>query len=459
MDIERRSIDFIPETERYGSARRLFTLWFSNNLTLPSAVVGTLGLALGLNLFWTCVAIVLGNFIGQLFTSAHSAQGPHLGIPQMIQSRAQFGVFGAMVPLAVVCVSYTVTTAAFEIIGSGPLATISGLSSSSAIILLGAVTVIICFLGYELIHRLAFVMTIASGVLFAGGAIIMMKYHLPENAFNSAGFNFPAFLFMVTQAVSVSLGFGVYVADYSRYLPSNTPARSTYFYTFGGNFFGGSLVMIFGALLATVIPNAVENAGTAAASLFGAFQPIAYFVLVLSVLQINILNVYSTYMSVTSIFTGFKGQISLSNSTKFLLILGATTISTAIALATQENFFVFFSNILIGQLYFLVPWSSINLTDFYLVRKGAYSVEDMYDANGIYGRYNAPGIIAYIAAIISQIPFMGFSFYNGPMHQFIGADVAWIVGLVVPSIVYFLAMRGQRLRAARFSSAITPARF
>ncbi|MCV9940667.1 cytosine permease [Boseaceae bacterium BT-24-1] len=459
MDIERRSIDFIPETERYGSAWRLFTLWFSNNLTLPSAVVGTLGLVFGLNLFWTCVAIVLGNFIGQLFTSAHSAQGPHLGIPQMIQSRAQFGVLGAMVPLAVVCVSYTVTTAAFEIIGSGPLAAISGLSPSFAIVLFGAVTVIVCFLGYELIHRLAFVMTIASGLLFAGGAVLMLQHPLPENAFGSAGFNLPVFLLMVTQAVSVSLGFGVYVADYSRYLPSNTPTASTYFYTFSGNFLGGSLVMIFGALLANIVPDAVNNTGTAAASLFGVFQPVAYVVLVLSVMQINILNVYSTYMSMTSIFTGFRGQASLTNSTKFILILAATTISTAIALATQESFFVFFSNILIGQLYFLVPWSAINLTDFYLVRKGAYSVEDMYDVNGIYGRYNIPGLVAYASAIIAQVPFMGFSFYSGPMHQLIGADVAWVVGLVVPSIAYFLAMRGQRLRASRFSSAMTPARF
>lgn len=451
MDIEHRSIDFIPETERYGSARRLFTLWFSNNLTLPSAIVGTLGLVFGLNLFWTCVAIVVGNFIGQLFTSAHSAQGPHLGIPQMIQSRAQFGVIGAMVPLAVVCVSYIVTTAAFEIIGSGPLGTITGLSPSTAIVLIGSVTVIICFLGYELIHRLAFVMTIASGLLFAVGALLIFQYPFAENALSTEGFNLPVFLLMVTQAVSVSLGFGVYVADYSRYLPSNTPTASTYLFTFGGNFLGGSLVMIFGALLATVIPNAVNDAGTATASLFGSFQPIAYVVLVLSVLQINVLNVYSTYMSVTSIFTGFRGQVSLSRGTKFLVILAATTISTVIAVTTQENFFVFFSNILIGQLYFLVPWSAINLTDFYLVRKGVYSVKDMYDVNGIYGRYNPPGILAYCAAIIAQVPFMGFSFYSGPMHQFIGADVAWIVGLAVPAIVYYVGMRAQR------SGALVPA--
>jgi purine-cytosine permease-like protein len=38
--------------------------------------------------------------------AGHSAQGPKLGIPQMIQSRAQFGYLGASVPLVVVMLMY-----------------------------------------------------------------------------------------------------------------------------------------------------------------------------------------------------------------------------------------------------------------------------------------------------------------------------------------------------------------
>ena len=37
--------------------------------------------------------------------SLHALQGPRLGLPQMILSRAQFG-FGAVVPLVLVCVMY-----------------------------------------------------------------------------------------------------------------------------------------------------------------------------------------------------------------------------------------------------------------------------------------------------------------------------------------------------------------
>ena len=34
----------------------------------------------------------------------HGAQGPQLGLPQMISSCVQFGVFGAIIPIVAVCV-------------------------------------------------------------------------------------------------------------------------------------------------------------------------------------------------------------------------------------------------------------------------------------------------------------------------------------------------------------------
>jgi nucleobase:cation symporter-1, NCS1 family len=42
------------------------------------------------------LAIVVGVLTGTLFMAFHSAQGPQLGLPQMIQSRPQFGYIGAL---------------------------------------------------------------------------------------------------------------------------------------------------------------------------------------------------------------------------------------------------------------------------------------------------------------------------------------------------------------------------
>src|ERR1700722_7498428 len=134
FNIERRSIEFIPEDERYRHPRRRFSFWFSCQMQVSTLVVGTLGIAAGLNLAWTALAIVLGNVIGTIFMAGHSAQGPHLGIPQMIQNRAQFGVLGAAIPLVAVVAEATLYTSADGVIVRDTLKGILPLDDYSAIV-------------------------------------------------------------------------------------------------------------------------------------------------------------------------------------------------------------------------------------------------------------------------------------------------------------------------------------
>src|ERR1700693_5896971 len=110
--VERKGIEFVPTSERYGTPRRLFTIWFSVNLSILCLSVGKLGVLAGLPLIWTFCALAVGNVLGTVFMAAHSAQGPRLGIPQMIQSRAQFGVIGAALPLVAVVITYLLYHAA-----------------------------------------------------------------------------------------------------------------------------------------------------------------------------------------------------------------------------------------------------------------------------------------------------------------------------------------------------------
>src|SRR6202042_58567 len=68
---------------------------------ISTLAVGLIGVAGGLNFMWAAIAILLGIIIGTLFMAFHSAQGPKLGLPQMIQSRAQFGYYGSLLPVIV----------------------------------------------------------------------------------------------------------------------------------------------------------------------------------------------------------------------------------------------------------------------------------------------------------------------------------------------------------------------
>src|SRR4051795_5839193 len=94
--IEVRSIDYVPLAERHGELWHIGPLWFMSNAQIATLAVGVLGVTTGGNLLWSLIAILLGTGVGTFFMAAHSSQGPQLGLPQMIQSRPQFGYVGAI---------------------------------------------------------------------------------------------------------------------------------------------------------------------------------------------------------------------------------------------------------------------------------------------------------------------------------------------------------------------------
>lgn len=104
--IEVRSIDYVPRHERHGKVWHQAPFWFTGNFVLTTMVVGFTGPALGLGALYSMLAIAAGVGFGTFFMACHANQGPRMGLPQMIQSRAQFGLRGAIVPFAAVVFVY-----------------------------------------------------------------------------------------------------------------------------------------------------------------------------------------------------------------------------------------------------------------------------------------------------------------------------------------------------------------
>ncbi|MBK4992317.1 permease [Pseudomonas sp. S37] len=441
MKIEKRSIEFVPHSERYGRPRRLFSVWFSSNLQVTALMVGTLGVAAGLSLLWTLAGLVVGCMLGTIFMAAHSAQGPHLGVPQMIQSRAQFGVFGAAIPLLVMVTAAVLFMAASGVLMRDPLKALLGISDDQAILVVGITTLLIGVVGYELIHRLGAWMSVLSSVVFGTALVLILTRASATGIFHAdtGGFSMPIFNLVIAQAASWTLGYGPYVADYSRYLPADVNTRHTFWSTYFGCALGSLGMMALGAVLAAVLPSALDvDPGTAIASLFGPWAKAALIVVSLGVIQYNVLCLYSAYMSTTTIFSGFAKLSHVRSSTKTLVMAVISVLACVIAIRTQYHFDTFFADILIGQLYLLIPWSAINLVDYYLIQRGSYSIGDLYDAQGRYGRWNRRTMIVYGVSIIGTLPFMKLSFFEGYFARLIGADVSWIAGLAVASFLYWL---------------------
>ncbi len=445
LSVETHSIEYVPESDRYGRPARLFTIWFSINLSIVCLTVGTIGVVAGLSLGWAMLALVLGNGVGTVFMAAHSAQGPHLGVPQMIQSRAQFGVLGAALPLLAVVVTYTLYTAADGVVVRDTVKVLLGVNDDFAIGIFGVVTLLIAFVGYELIHRMGFALAVASFLLFLITLAILLVRGTTASLGESPSHHFTsmAFLLTVTQAAAWSLSFGPYVADYSRYLPSSVSMSKTFWLTGLGNFLGATLVMCLGAYIAAAHAGIASDPGTGIAGLFG---PAAYPVRILiavGVLEGNVMNLYSAYMSSATIFTGVHGMTRLGLAVKFVLMTVLIAIASLIAILTQYRFDTYFGDMLSAIIYVLVPWSSINLTDYYIVRKGRYLIKDFFRIDGMYGRIRWKVIAVYLAGIALQVPFIKLSFYTGDIAKWLGADIAWVPGLIIPAVLYWAVERSS----------------
>jgi NCS1 family nucleobase:cation symporter-1 len=108
------------------------------------------------------------------------------------------------------------------------------------------------------------------------------------------------------------------------------------------------------------------------------------------------------------------------------------------------DFSTMFLNFIFLMSYALIPWTAINLVDYYVLRRGQYSVADIFNPNGIYGRYNPIAIGAFVAAILAEIPFISMYYYTGPVAAYLGdVDLAWIVGVIVGAGLYYYPMRAR----------------
>nr|WP_258575532.1 cytosine permease [Candidatus Pantoea persica]MBA2813914.1 Permease for allantoin and cytosine [Candidatus Pantoea persica] len=66
--IENKSVDYVPENERHGKARSLFTLWFCTNIAPLAVVTGAISTqTYHLNILSAIAAIVAGHLFGGLF--------------------------------------------------------------------------------------------------------------------------------------------------------------------------------------------------------------------------------------------------------------------------------------------------------------------------------------------------------------------------------------------------------
>ncbi|MEW2544613.1 cytosine permease [Streptomyces sp. NPDC047002] len=446
--VERRSIDVVPDDERHGTAFSQFTLWLGANLQITTVVTGGLAVVFGGDVVWSLVGLLAGNLVGGAVMALHSAQGPRLGLPQMISSRAQFGVKGAVVPLVLVVVMYIGFFASGTVLAGQAVGRLTRLGPVAGIVVFALVTAAMAIVGYRIIHALGRVASIVCAIAFVYLGIRLLDHiHLGE-VLHDRAFHLPMFLLATALSASWQLAFGPYVADYSRYLPRTTSARATFWWTLGGTALGSQWSMTFGVLVAATAGGAfvddqvgyvVGLGGTGAVAAF------LYFAIALGKLTINVLNTYGGFMSIVTSVSGFRGQRRLTQRGRGAYIVCIMVAGTVVALLGRNSFLDSFADFLLFLLTFFTPWSAINLVDYYLISRERYDIPALTDPQGRYGGWRGTALVAYGVGLAAQFPFLSTSFYTGPaVGPLGGADISWIVGLAVPAVLYGLLARHER---------------
>lgn len=448
--IEKHTIGYVPPEDRHGKVRDLFTLWFGGNIAPLPIVTGALGVQLfHLNLVWGIVAILVGHMIGGVLMALHSAQGPQMGIPQMIQSRAQFGSWGALLVVVIAGVMY-IGFFASNIVLAGK--SLHGVTSSVPVpvgIVIGAVgSGIIGIIGYRFIHVLNRIGTWVLGIGIVVGFAYIFTHVQSDDFLTRGGFNVSGWLATVSLAALWQIAFAPYVSDYSRYLPANVPVASTFWATYLGSTLGSSLAFIFGAVAVLAVPAGADTMD-AVKQATGTIGPLMLVLFLLSVISHNALNLYGAVLSVITLVQTFAWRwipTARSRAVLSVLVLAACCV---MAVSAAADFIGHFIDLVLALLVVLVPWTAINLIDFYAIHKGQYDIGSIFRVDGgLYGRYNPQALLAYAIGIIVQIPFMNTPLYVGQVSAYInGADLSWLIGLVVTSpLYYWLASRDSAYR-------------
>ncbi|WP_240375873.1 purine-cytosine permease family protein [Bacillus piscicola] len=432
--IENKSYEYIPLEERGGSPRQFFFTWFAANTVSTTLVTGALAIIVGLNFWWGSLALILGNSFGAVITSLHSAQGPKIGTPQMVQSRAQFGYYGVALPMIIAFIMYVgYGSTNTVLVGQGINETL-GINLNAVIIIAMVPMVLLAIYGQGIIERSMKIYTIFYAAVFLVLNIIVIS-QLSMEVLNKGSFSFGQFLLVISLGITWQITYGPYVSDHSRYMhPDN--AKRTFLYTYLGINLSSTWLMILGAAVATMTVNG--NVMAQIKDLGSSFGSLIVILLALGLIVVNSLNIYGAgiiALSIASNFIKFQTTIKLRVITSAVIGALIVLFSTVGANNFMSNFQIYLGFIL----FFIIPWSVITLTDFYILKHTNYDPRELMEKDGIFGKLNKSTLIIYLLTVMCQIPFINTEIYQGPVSKMIGGtDVAWLVGIVIGFSLYFV---------------------
>jgi NCS1 family nucleobase:cation symporter-1 len=448
--VETHHIDMIPAGARHGKPWQQAAFWAGANVNVFNVFLGGVVVSFGLTFWWAVIAIVAGTLAGALFIALHATQGPRLGVPQTIQSRGQFGFYGSAFLFPCVLLLNVGFIAAQLVIQAQSAQGIGGsLTIPEWVVILAVPATVIGIFGYRWIHRVMQVTIVITALSVIVMFIQALRFgSLPAKETSMHAPTLGLFIAGAALLVIDMLSWAPFVSDYTRYLPVDTNGKRLFWAIYSGNVIATILACSVGAYLAALLPAlTAEGPIPAIAKISGKW---ALVVMVLSLINSDTLNGYTGAFQVLALGNMWRRFKSVSVMLRVVPFVAIMAVGAAIACIGYNNFVNNLSNFLQVLLAVFIPWSAVNLADYFLVRRGNYDVTAFFIPDGIYGRVAWRGLLAYAVGLAAEWPFISQVDYTGPLVQYLdGADISWIVGFFVSAIVFLVLVMTGRSETGR----------
>lgn len=445
--IEPYGIEHIPATDRHGKPYTQFTTWMSGSLTLSLLVLGFFPTTLGLSVWQSLSAVIVGSFIGSLIMGILATMGVRLGVAIQIQARGPLGYAGNLVPVSFINVFASVGWATVNsVFAAMALRQVVNVPFWLAAALILGVVAVLSVWGYNLLHLVNKIATAVLGVLFAVITVLALSKADWTYAANpqASGYVGPwgGWITAVGFFLAWFFAWAPFASDFARYLPVKTSATRVAAFTAAGNFIPALWLGCTGVLVA----NFAGSLGPveAVVELTGPWAPLAMFALVLGCLPTNGLTVYGGALSLLTL------GIRVSRHVAALIIVA---ISLGLTIAFQNNIFNVFYDFLLLSGYFIAPYVAVMLLDYFVGgRKKIERLGEIFDKR----RHFEWGFMAWVCGCVASAPFWVWTLWTGPVAAAFPqmGDISYYVGAAVAAVIYLATLRLQPFSKNRRNSRL-----
>jgi NCS1 family nucleobase:cation symporter-1 len=451
MTIEGHGIEPIPESSRYGSVNRVFTVWFTPNLVPAAFFIGLLSAAgfLQVGFVTGLIAIIVGNLLGSALVGLLAQMGPTTGMAQMPLSRLAYGKSIVLPGLLnwVSCIGWDGINSVF---GAAALSILTGLDFVVSLVILVIFQATLGIIGHEAIHTFEKWMAIVLGIMFAILTVAILG-EASSGIARTDGFTgldqVGAFILYASIAASFVVAWGLYASDYTRYLPPTADRSRVFWWTVLGLTLSAGWIEVLGLLVADqqAPGGAVDTInGLLSGSILASLAMVA---IAIGTVAVNAMNDYTGSLSLQA--AGVRVPRVWSALVVAVLGFFFTLYLNSGDLVTK------FESYLLFVIYWVTPYIGVVLADWWLRGRRA-DVSRLADYASLPS--GVVGLLALVVGFIVSLPFGTSSFgqeiadatglpINAFAPSFHYADIAYVVGFFVAFAFYWVFARSSVQRA------------